>query len=135
MSYDLLLDPNSNDLVLNKGKFYATSTIRELLRQRIHITFRTLVGEWFLNTSFGLYDKDVFLNKSVTKVQVDAYIIDKLNQFPEVLSVKSFEGSFDNFSRVYSCVFVVTTQDGTGVFSVNLAPPEQRLSIQTPERV
>ena len=133
MSYDLLLDSNSEDLVISKGKMYMTSTIRELLRQRINITFRTLVGEWFLNTSFGLYDKDIFLNKTVTKEQIDAYIVDKLNGFPEVRDVQSFEGSFDGFTRVYSCVFVVTTEDGTGVYRVNLTPPGVEVGYPDPK--
>jgi hypothetical protein len=133
MAYDLLLDSDSRDLVISKGKMGMTSTVRELLRQRINITFRTLVGEWFLNTQFGLYDKDVFLNKQVTKTQVDAYIVDKLNQFPEVLRLKSFEGSFDGFTRTYSCTFVILTEDGNGVFRVNLTPPGVEVSYPDPK--
>lgn len=133
MSYDLKLDSDTKDLVLSKGKFYTTSTVREILRQRIYITFRTMVGEWFLNTSFGLYDKDLFLNKRVTKVQVDAYVINQLNQFPEVDNIEFFEGSYDYNTRTYSATFVVKANGENGVFKISLAPPGVETSYPDPK--
>lgn len=132
MSYDLKLDSNAKDLVLSKGKFYITSTVREVLRQRIYITFRTMVGEWFLNTSFGLYDKELFLNKRVSKNQIDAYVINKLNQFPEVENIDYFEGSYDGFTRTYSATFVLKANGETGVFTINLVPPGTEVSYPDP---
>lgn len=133
MSYDLKLDSEGRDLVFTKGKFYTTSTVREVLRQRIYITFRTMVGEWFLNTDFGLYDKDLFLNKRVSKPQVDAYVINKLNQFPEVQNIEFFESSYDYQTRTYSTTFVVRANGETGVFKINLIPPGTEINYPDPK--
>jgi len=133
MSYDLKLDSDGRDLVFSKGKFYTTGTVREVLRQRIYITFRTMVGEWFLNTQFGLYDKDLFLNKRVSKAQVDAYVINKLNQFPEVEVVDYFDSTYDFYTRTYSMTFVVKADGETGVFKINLVPPGAEVSYPDPQ--
>lgn len=133
MSYDFKMDSEARDLVFTKGKFYTTSTVREVLRQRIYITFRTMVGEWYLNTAFGLYDKDLFLNKRVSKTQVDAYVINKLNQFPEVDSIEHFEGDYDYYTRTYSATFVVKADGETGVFKINLVPPGVEVNYPDPK--
>ena len=133
MSYDLLLDSDGQDMVLNKGKFYMTSSARELLRQRLYILFRAFVGEWFLNTEFGLYDKSIFLSKGVTQNQIDAYIVNKINQIPEVDTILSFESEYNNSNRVYSLTFVIKVGEDTGVYRINLTPPGVEISYPDPQ--
>jgi len=135
MSYDLALDSDGSDLVLTKGKFRTTQTVRELLRQRMFITFRTFKGEWFLDTTFGAYDTSVFLNKQVTKDSLDAYFISIINTFPEVDVLRSFEAEYDTGTRVYSMTFVVTAQGETGVYKIDLTPPGVEVAYPDPSGV
>jgi len=123
MAYDFSLDSDGTDLVLSKGKFKTTLTVRELLRQRMYITFRTFKGEWFLNTQFGAYDTELFLNKQVTKDSLDSYFIALINSFPEVDALRDFLGTYNAGTRVYSMEFVVTAQGQTGVYKIDLTPP------------
>lgn len=135
MSYDLALDSDGSDLVLSKGKFQVTTTVRALLRQRMFITFRTFKGEWFLDTTFGAYDTSVFLNKQVTKDSLDAYFISIINTFPEVDVLRSFEGTLDSSTRTYSMTFVVTAQGETGVYTIDLTPPGVEVAYPDPTSV
>jgi len=135
MAYDLLLYPEGQDLALSKGKFAVTHTVKELLRQRMYITFRTFKGEWFLNNNFGSYDRELFLNKKVTKDAIDSYFISIINGFPEVDQLRSFEGRYDAATRVYSMTFVVRAEDETGVYKIDLTPPGVEVDYPNPSGI
>jgi len=135
MAYDFALDSDGGDLVISKGKFGFTQTVREVLRQRMYITFRTFKGEWFLNTNFGSYDKELFLNKSVTKEVIDSYFISIINGFPEVQSLRYFEATYDPFNRTYSMTFAVVADGTTGVFRIDLTPPGIEVAYPDPSGV
>tara|TARA_Y100000593_G_scaffold94032_1_gene191196 strand:- start:13458 stop:13964 length:507 start_codon:yes stop_codon:yes gene_type:complete len=135
MAYDLALDTDGKDLSLSKGKFKTTQTVRELLRQRMYITFRAFKGEWFLNTQFGAYDTQLFLDKQVTKDILDSYFIALINSFPEVDVLRDFEGTYDVSTRTYSMTFVVTAQGQTGVYKIDLTPPGVEVAYPDPSSV
>ena len=135
MAYDFALDDNAEDLVLSKGKFSMTQSVRQSLRQRMYITFRTFKGEWFLNTNFGAYDPELFLNKGVTKEVLDSYFITLINSFPEVQALQFFEGSYDPATRVYSMTFVVTADDQTGTYRIDLTPPGIEVAYPDPSGI
>lgn len=136
MAYDLALDLDSNDLSFSKGKFSFTSSVRELLKQRMFITFRTFTGEWFLNTEFGAYNLELFSSKNFTKDTLDSYFITIINSFSEVISLKSFEAEYDGYTRVYSMTFVVVTSDGsTGTYKIDLTPPGVEVAYPDPSDI
>lgn len=135
MAYDFLLDEDAKDLVISKGKFGFTQSVRQTLRQRMYITFRTIKGEWFLNTAFGAYDKEAFTNKELTKNALDSYFVSIINTFPEVLLLKSFEATYDPATRTYGMVFVVDTDGGTGVFRIDLTPPDVEVAYPDPSSI
>lgn len=122
MAFDFLLNENS-DLVIQNKDIALTDSPRDLLKQKILITFRTMTGEWYLNTRFGAYDKNIFLNKAVTKDGIDAYLISILLGFDEVEDIIFFTSTVDNVNRAYSCNFAVRSIAGNGTFSVNILPP------------
>lgn len=132
MAYDFALDSDGQDLPIVDGKFSFTETVRQLLRQRILITFRTFKGEWFKNINFGVYDKNLFLNKSTTKGQIDAYLISIISDFPEVDNLKFFESSFDNSTRTLSVTFVVVAAGEQGTFRIDLTPPDVEINYPDP---
>lgn len=132
MAYDLALDSDGKDLVLSKGKFRMTQTPRELLKQKMLITFRTFKGEWFLNTQFGAYDKSLFLDKQITKDVLDSYFISIINSFAEVDVLRDFIGTYNVATRVYSMEFVVTVGEQTGVYRIDLTPPDVEIAYPDP---
>lgn len=135
MAYDFLLDDDAKDLVISKGKFGFTQSVRETLRQRMYITFRTVRGEWFLNAAFGAYDVEAFSNKELTKNALDSYFISLINSFPEVELLRSFEATYDPFTRTYGMIFSVDTVEGTGVFRIDLTPPDVEVAYPDPSSI
>ncbi len=134
MSYDFLMDPDGQDLVYSAGKMGYTQSIRELLRNKLYISFRAFKGEYFYNTDFGIYDKNIFLNKTVTKNQVDAYLISEINSFEEVDELRSFQSEYDPANRIYSLTFVVRTiTEENGIFTINMLPPGEQIKYPDPQ--
>lgn len=133
MAIDLLLSKDTNDLVISTplGDVTKTSSKKELLRQKISITFQTFVGEWYLNTTFGLIDRSVFFSKPITKAELDAFIVVKLNAFTEVLEIKSFSSTFDTANRQYSVTFTVRTDEGNVNLFVAVTPAGQEIEYPT----
>lgn len=127
MAIDFLLGDN-NDIVFRDKDFTTTNSPKDILKQKIYIIFQTFVGEWFLNTQFGGYNKDVFLNKQITKDGVDAYFTSILLSIPEVDEILFFNSSFTGSNRTYSCNFAVKSIAGTGTFTVNLLPPSSEVA-------
>lgn len=125
--YDLRLD-NDSDIIVQDQDLALTRTAQDLLKQKIYVIFRTFAGEWYLNTQFGGYNKDVFLNKSLGKSGVDAYFISILNSLEEVEEVVTFSSEFAGTERLYTCRFDVRTTSGTGRFDINILPPGTELS-------
>lgn len=116
---DLKISDLDNDIVIVDKDLVLTSSVGELLRQRLLITFRTLVGEWFLNTEFGAYNIDLFTNKGITQSRADSYFINIINQYEEVEEILSFTSEFDKIKREYCLIFNVKTAEGDGVFEIN----------------
>ena len=136
MAYDLALDTEGKDLVLNSGKFSMTSSVKQLLRQRMYMTFRTLRGEWFRNPDFGGYNREIFFDSNATENSINAFYLSLLNSFPEVARVKSFDGEFLRRDRVYRLTFVVDTVDGQqGAYAINLIPPGVEIPYPDPTNV
>lgn len=128
---DLRLADATNDIYLVDKDLVLTSSIGELLRQRLLVTFRTFVGEWYLDTSFGAYDVQFFTNKGITKEIADAYFLDIILSYEEVDEVLSFTSSFNKTTRAYSLIFNVRTIEGDGTFEINFTQADAL--IQYPE--
>lgn len=122
MAYDLLLNED-NDIFIQNGDFVLTSSNGQLLKQRMEITFHTLVGEWYLNTEFGTYNIDLFTNKKLTKAQMDSYFINIIKSFPEVERLLEYVGEFNAFTREYSLRFRVKALGETLNVEFSLLPP------------
>lgn len=122
MAYDLLLNDNK-DLIIESGDLVTTTSNAQLLKQRMEITFHTLVGEWYLNINYGTYDIGLFTSKSLTKPQMDAYFINLIKSFDEVESLMEYQGVFDAANREYSLQFRVRAEDTVVPIAISLTPP------------
>lgn len=136
MAFDLALDNDGKDIVLEKGKIATTSSVKQLLKQRMYITFRTLRGEWFRNVNFGAYNRELFFNGNATESSINAFFITLINSFPEVETLKIFEGEFLRETRSYRITFAVDTIEGTqGNYTVDLVPPGIEVPYPDPTNV
>ncbi len=110
---DLLLDPNTNDLVFKNGAITVTSSQSEIVAQRLKVTLYTFLGEWFLDDEVGVpYFQQIF-GKARSKATVDVIFQNIISKDPGVVEIREFNSTLDNPSRGYSMSFKVRVSDGT----------------------
>lgn len=104
---DLLLDPNTHDLVFVNGQSLVTQTQAEVVAQRLKITLYTFLGEWFLDTSIGVpYFQQIF-GKGRTKSAVDVIFQRFISNDPGVIEIREFQSTLSPQGRGYSMTFTV----------------------------
>lgn len=123
MSYDFALDTETNDLILTNNLFEVTNTNENLLRQRLGITLKAWVGEWFLNESFGIPYRQKIFAGVVSKEEVDAEFLNVISAYEEVNFITSFSSTTDSATRSYSLTFTVNTDEGEETFALFIKSP------------
>ena len=114
MSFDLYLDPYTNDLVVEDNDFKTTTTLAESLRQKLSITLKTWQGEWFLDTTYGTPYIQSILGKPRTQQEVDAIFLSVISDYSsEIQSINEFNSNFDRRNREFNLDFDVTAIDGS----------------------
>lgn len=91
---DLLLD-DKHDLVLDARLVAGI----ERVRQQVKVTLLTFLGEWFLDTGFGVPVLDKILVKSPRRAEVEAIIRAKIRDVPGVKSVPRVDVRIDHQTR------------------------------------
>ena len=92
MSFDLFLDPITNDLVVGDGDFTTTQNLAESLRQKLSITLKTWQNEWFMDTTYGTPYRQSILGKPRTQPEVDAIFLSVIGEYSsEIQSIDFFE--------------------------------------------
>lgn len=110
---DLLLDPNTNDMVFINGGCPVTQLLVDVVTQRLKITLYTFLGEWFLDRSVGVpYIQQVF-GKVRSKQTVDLIFQQIIAADPDVIEILAFESELASSTRGYSMVFSVRVIDNT----------------------
>ncbi len=108
------------DLTLTSGDFvFVEESYR--VAQAIETTLRTLRGEWFLNTGFGVpYFQSILGQKMVTKDTFDSIVRSAVVGVPDVNRILEYESSFDRANRVYSVTLKADTIFGPVDFEGSL---------------
>jgi len=106
---DLLLDEN-NDLVFINGQTPTTSYPVQVVAQRLGIRLRTFLGEWFVNTSYGIPYWQRILGRKTTKAAIDKIFQQQILDEVGVMQITSFNSTFEN--RQYSLSFRVKVVSG-----------------------
>jgi len=126
---DLLLDPITNDLVIQNGDLVlvgATSDvddIRQSIAQDIKTNLLFFLGEWFFDTTAGVpWLDDVFV-KDPNPVLVDDTVKNVILNVPGVLGLETFSMSYIPSSRTFTIDFDVRTTAGPIEFSQELIVP------------
>lgn len=110
---DLLLNPDTNDLVFTNGKCPVTQRLLDIVAQRLKITLYTFLGEWFLDTTIGVpYFQQIF-GKIRTKATIDLIFQRIISNDPDVIEILSFESSLTTDNRGYTMTFQVRVSDNT----------------------
>lgn len=110
---DLLLNPDTNDLVFINGAAPVTQLMTQIVAQRLKITLYTFLGEWFLDTTIGVpYFQQIF-GKIRTKSTIDLIFQRIISADPDVIEILSFDSSLAAETRGYSMTFQVRVSDNT----------------------
>lgn len=123
MSYDLQLDRETHDLVIDAG----TGDIQIIegarrVAQQIKVTLLLFLGEWFLDTSFGMPYLDSIMVKNPRFGTLHAVFRAKIADVPGVTRVRSLSFDFNRATRGLSVSFEAETTEGlTGVHNIVLS--------------
>ena len=101
MAYSFYIDDLFNDFRISNGEI-ALVQGTDNVAQQIRITLRTELGEWFLNTNFGLpyysVTKDLndnntqgILGGNLSAAEIESYLLAAVFQVPGVVSINRFE--------------------------------------------
>lgn len=111
---DFKLDPISWDIIWRNGplrKEETTQPLTETVGQRLKIRLQTFLGEWFINTVYGVpYWQRLLGIKQTSKAAADLIFQQEILKEEGVKEIVSFESTFVN--RRYSLVFKVRVVTG-----------------------
>lgn len=115
LKVDIFLSEQTTDIVIENGELRFTRLNSEEIRQRIAIRLNTFLGEWALNTGFGVpYTQTIFGGNFRNKDELDALFLLEINRVPNITSVDDFQSELDRLNRTYSISrLLVTTTEGT----------------------
>lgn len=122
---DLLIDQNTNDLVIENGDWVLITDEVTLCRQAVVMTLKTFKGEWFADSTFGTpwlanENNPIQILGKVDKGVLDSKVKTEILSNPEVDSIISYTSKLDKV---------------TGKLTINvsvLSPSGSTIEIQQP---
>lgn len=113
MSYDLQLDTKTHDLVIDPatGDLQLLSAARRIAQQ-IKVTLLVFLGEWFLDTSFGMPYLESILVKNPRLGTINAVFRARIIDVPGVIRVRRLEFDIDRVQRALTVTFEAETTEG-----------------------
>ena len=85
---------------------------RESYQQRMHIKLRSFLGEYFLNTEYGIPWFQDILKKNPDYVTVQQLIKNAILSIPGVLELTKFDMSFSDSTRTLTVTLGAKTEEG-----------------------
>ena len=105
-----------NDIIWYNGpllKGDTTQTRVEVTGQRLLIQLRTWLGEWFINTAYGVpYEQRIIAKKNISKAGVDLILQQQVLSDAGVREIVSWNSTLSS-ARKYTLVFSIKVIDGT----------------------
>lgn len=112
---DFKLDSNSWDIIWHNGPLLVSDTTQtpvEVTGQRIKILLQTWLGEWFINTAYGIpWEQQIIAKKNTSKASVDIILQKQVLADPGVKEIMSWDSTLEN--RAYSLTFSIKVVDGS----------------------
>lgn len=105
-----------NDIIWVNGplrKEDTTQTQVEVTGQRLLILLRSWLGDWFINTAYGVpWEQRVIAKKNISKAGVDTLLQQIVLTDSGVREIVSWNSTLSS-SRKYTLVFSIKVVDGT----------------------
>lgn len=112
MAYDIAVDVNISDIVLTDDGDIMLIDNAERVAQQIVISLRFWLGEWFLDTSFGVPYLEYVLVKNPNINHVRQVIAEAIMQVAGVSRVDRLDFDYDVPNRALSVIYEVETDEG-----------------------
>lgn len=112
---DILLDPQSHDVIFVNGAAPTTRSQQDVVAQRLKITLQTFLGEWFLNLDTGIPYFQQILTKIRNKSSVDAIFQQAILADEGVIEMLAYSSTLNVASRGFDLSFTVRVADGSAV--------------------
>lgn len=122
MSIDLALTLDGHDLRLSPGRDLVLIDGAQRIRQQIKVTLLTFLGEWFLDTDFGVPYLESVLVKAPPRAQLEAIFRARISDVPGVLGVRRLELRIDRPARILQIDFEVDSDEGVVSGNVSSGP-------------
>ncbi len=111
MALDLALS-SDHDLALDSLGRAAFIDGADRIAQQINVTLQVFLGEWFLDTSFGVpYFEDVLV-KSPDRARIEAVLRSRILAVPGVQRVVSFDLAVERRERILRVTYQADTEAG-----------------------
>lgn len=124
MTYDLQLDHLTHDVLLNPRGDLQLLDGAERIRQQIEVTLLAFLGEWFLDTSFGVPYLEQITVKNPRMSQVQIILRSKVAAVPGVTRVRDVRLSANRALRTLTATITAETTEGlVGPFDLSLDLP------------
>jgi hypothetical protein len=124
MSYDLLLDPLKHDLALGRRSDLQLVGGAAQIAQQVKVTLLAFLGEWFLDTTFGVPYFETILIKSPSRATIESVIRAKVREVPGVRAVPTVGIEIDPATRSARITLPDLTTD-EGIVKVAVTQPAQ----------
>ena len=108
---DILLNPETNDVVFVNGTTTMTYENKLTVAQKLKIKLLTYQGEWFMDTTQGLPYFQTILVRGISKTTIDSLFQEAILSEPEVVEIVEFNSYIDPETRAYRLSFRVRTNE------------------------
>lgn len=120
---DIRMNKETGDAVFINGPLSLsgiTQSAQDVVAQRLTIRLRSFLGDWFINTAYGLPYFERILTKNVSKTTVDNIFREQILTESGVLEIQEFTSAFSAGARTYSCNFTVLTREGSASVTITV---------------
>lgn len=117
MAYDLQLDKNG-DLAISAAGSIAVIEGAERVAQQIKVTLKMFLGDWFLDTDFGVPYLESILVKTPNRAEIESIFRARILDVPGVDSITSMSLNIDREMRQLFVSFEVDTPHGPAAGSI-----------------
>lgn len=112
MTYDIALGTETHDLRIGRNGDLLMVDGAARIAQQVKVTLLMFLGEWFMNTDFGVPYVESILVKNPKMAAINAILRARILDVPGVNRVISLTPTFDRASRALRVVFEMDTAEG-----------------------
>lgn len=108
---DIALNASSHDIIIKDGDFLLVDNA-ERVAQQIKVKLLTLLGEWFLDTTWGVPYLEYILIKQPNQELIRQILSEQISSVDGVKSLNAFEMEYHVKNRALIVKYEVSTEYG-----------------------